>query len=113
MTEFKMAMTLADKLDAYAAKTGFHHVPHAILIEAAVALREKKMTAEVIDITKPDDPIGLARQMEKDAQADSFVAGFYMLVKEDGTLLYEGCAERRAELVWAIERLKAKLLGGN
>lgn len=68
------------------------------------------MDDNIADITPTQDPILLARRMEKQAQEENVVAGFYMLIKADGVILRNGCAEKRMELLWALERMKQDLL---
>ncbi len=62
------------------------------------------------DITQAHDPISLAREMVRKAETRKFIAGFYLLIRKDGTLHFAGCADQRMELVWALERMKLKVL---
>lgn len=68
------------------------------------------MSVEVTDITPLHDPVSLARVMGRKAQTGEFTAGFYILVRPDGTMDFDGCADQRMELVWALEKLKLMLL---
>ena len=120
----KPEVDIADQLEAYIGLTGFHHLPHVVLLDALMEIRQLRErlveagtswlpeapAAEVHDITPMQDPIGLARDMEVRAQDKDFVAGFYLLMTEDGKLYYDGCSERRADLLWALERMKAEIL---
>lgn len=119
----KPKLDIADQLEAYIGLNGFHHLPHVVLLDAVMEIRQLRERlveagtswlagepAEVVDITPMQDPIGLARDMVVRAQTENCKAAFYMLVDEDDELIYDGCAEQRKELLWALERLKAILL---
>lgn len=66
--------------------------------------------SEVTDITPEHNPIALAREMEERAKQPDCVTGFYILIFKDGTMEYEGCADRKKDLLWALELMKKKVL---
>ena len=67
---------------------------------------------KVVDITPNHDPMGLARDMVKAVEKEGIVAGFYVLLTEEGDLIYDGAAYHKKDLLWALERTKQNLLGG-
>ena len=66
--------------------------------------------SEVVDITPAHKPESLARKMAK--QAPGCRAGFYVLVEADGAAIWDSCGETKQEVLWAIERVKIRLLMG-
>lgn len=61
------------------------------------------MSAEVSDITPPDEPIALARDMV--AEAPGCIAAVCALVRADGTLWMDCCGHERHEILWALQKM--------
>ena len=53
----------------------------------------------------------MARDMLKAAEDEDSIAGFYLVLKSDGRMKYDGCGETRRDLVWALEKMKAEVIG--
>ncbi len=66
------------------------------------------MTAEVVDITPDHNPISLTKDMTK--LAPDSCAGFYILLKEDGSLHWDMCAMSKRDMLWALEKARIKLM---
>ena len=64
----------------------------------------------VKDITPDHNPISLARDMVEIAGKEDAVAGFYLIAFADGTLTFDCAGNRRADLVWALEKMKLEIL---
>ena len=65
----------------------------------------------VADITPEHNPLSLARDMIKLAEDPECVAGFYMVSFDDGSMRSDGCCYKKKDLLWAIEKLKMRVLG--
>lgn len=61
------------------------------------------MSAEVLDITPTDEPIGLARDMVE--AAPGCVAAACVLVRADGSLWSDCCGHQRHEILWALQKM--------
>ena len=68
-----------------------------------------KDIAKIHDITPKHEPVALLRCLEEDAKES--VAAFVVLLKEDDEIQYEGVGVCAKDLLWAIEKMKLKLLG--
>ena len=67
--------------------------------------------AEVIDITPPHEPIGVAREMVR--RAVGAKAGLYVLVHADGKLSWSMAGHARKDILWALERMKQELMNSD
>jgi len=65
------------------------------------------------NITPPHHPVALAHQMLHDAKEGKCVAGFYVLITHDDKMITDMAAIKKKDLLWALERAKAKLVLDN
>jgi len=61
------------------------------------------MSGDVADITPGSNPVALARDMLRDAP--EALAGAYVLVKENGDVLYDMAGSQRAIVLWGLQRM--------
>lgn len=64
--------------------------------------------AELHDITPNHSPVSIAKDMLK--EAPKAVAGFYVLLFDDDTLIRQSCGNTKKEVLWALERCKNDLM---
>ena len=62
----------------------------------------------VEDITPDFEPIKLLRSVEE--RAKNSTAAFVVLMKEDGALFYDGCGVCSRDLLWALEKMKMRVI---
>lgn len=71
----------------------------------------RKPNENVIDITPAHKPLALIREMEQTILDDPTVCtAFVILMDEEGAMIYRGATQRKADLIWALERMKQKIL---
>ena len=64
--------------------------------------------ADIVDITPPHEPIGVARDMVKHAVGAK--AGLYVLVSADDKVKWNMCGHSRRDILWALEVMKLELM---
>ncbi len=64
----------------------------------------------VADITPKHEPVGLAREMLE--LAPGTVAGAYVLVQEDGVILFDTCGHDNRSVLWGLQKMCHNLMTG-
>ncbi len=68
-----------------------------------------KDIAKIHDITPEHEPVALLRSLEDDAKES--IACFVVLLKKDDEMTYDGVGVRGKDLLWALEKMRLKVLG--
>jgi len=65
----------------------------------------------ITDISPVHKPIALIREAERVIQEDGDItAAFVLMIREDDSVWFDGAADKRKDLLWAMERLKFELM---